>query len=406
MAEYIKYGLSSISQEIRSFFPDDNWSVIRTKIPGTLADVEKKEFSKTIIRQTIKQHDWEDDNDTKRFIKSISNRIESETIDAADTLLSVFVEETCKRGDKVKTTIIEDIDTPEFKESPLNINFPKSAPSLKSTGECVICVEHKDREQDPFVRCENCNGSGFVKCERCEGSGREQYVAGNYASGEDRIETGSCPECGGRGRIPCPNCNGEGRVAIYSREYTLKRSVEETVQYKIEGCYWNPWGLWKHPFAYSQDLSEVNDPYSNMLSSLAKSALRETFECVSYRNKNRKQVEIDNRSQLENLMHEKGQLDAYNRNLASFKSNREDEDALIISLREQHYVIPAKLMAIKLKNKQNINLLICQFDDNTLMVASSDLERGYLSAGAYFFSSIYYALVRLGRAAYNLVVKP
>lgn len=408
MAEYVKHGLNSVSEDIRACFPDDNWSLYKIRIPGTLTDVGKEGFSKKVIRQIVKQRDWEDDKDAKRFVKSVPSRIESETIDAADTLLSVFVEERCKRGDKVKTTVIEDVETPEYKESPLNVDFVESPSSLQSTRECVVCIEHKNRETDPYVRCGNCNGTGVVKCENCDGSGRVRDFAETTEYGE-KERSFPCPECGGRGRIPCSYCNGEGRVAVFAREYTLRSTVEETVQYKIEGYYWNPWGLWKYPFEYSRpydDLSKPEDLYDWRLLRLAKSALQETFECVSYRNKNRKQVEIDNRLQIESLMRANGYSDAYRENLALFKNNREDDGAMTVSLREQHYVIPAKRLSITIKGKHTIDLLICQLDEVSLQVFSSNLEWGLLNVGEYFFFSIYYSLVRLGRAAYKLVVKP
>ena len=159
MAEYIKYGLQSVPQDIRACFPDDRWSLFKVSIPGTLADVEKKGFSKKVIRQILKDEDFEDDLDIKRSIKLVPARIKSETIDSANTLLSIFVKESCSRDDKVTTTMVENIDVPEFKESRLNVDFSDSSLNVMSVGSCVIGVEHKNREHDPFVLCENCHGN-------------------------------------------------------------------------------------------------------------------------------------------------------------------------------------------------------------------------------------------------------
>lgn len=411
MAEYIKYGFQNIPHDIRFCFPDENRSLYKINVLGTLADVGSKGFSKNVIRQILKQEDFEDDLQTKRFIKMVPARIKTETIEEANTLLSFYVEEKCFRGDLVKTSMVEDTNTPEFKESPSNINFPESSLQLETTRDCIIGVEHKNREQDPFVRCGNCNGSGLVKCERCGGSGLgEQYVAGNYASGEERIETGTCPDCHGRGEVTCHYCNGEGRLSVFAREYSLISSVSETVYYEIDAYYWNPWNLWNYPFSYHlSDYAKPNpsrSPYARMSWNIANTVIKELKECVSLRNKNRNTIETDSRQEVNAIMKANDLENAYTHNLTKYENGREVDRSFVVSLREQHYVIPAKKLTITLKNKHTIDFLVYQFDDATLQVASSNMAWGYLSAAGYFFSSIYYAFVRLGRAAYRLVVKP
>lgn len=409
MAEYIKHGFQSIPHDIRTCFPNDRWSLFKVTIPGTLADVEKKGFSRKAIRQILKDEDFEDDLHTKRSIKMVPARIKSETIETANTLLSVFVTECCSRGDKVTTTMIESIETPEFKESRLNVDFSDSSLNVMSVGSCVIGVEHKNREHDPFVLCENCHGSGLVKCEHCDGSGRVRGFAEDTDYGE-KERSYPCSECGGRGRVPCPYCNGEGRVAVFAREYSLFSRVEETRYYEVKGCYWTPWNVWRSPFTYHhssyEEMRNSRDPFDRILLDLAKTAVKESFECITLRYRNRNTVEEDHRQEVKALMQSCNLEAAYNQNLEEFEKGKEDDGSLVVALREQHFVIPAKLLTINVKGQNAIKVLVCQKDDSNLQVVSSNLVWGSMSVGGFFFSSIYYALVRLGRAAYKLVVKP
>ena len=43
--------------------------------------------------------------------------------------------------------------------------------------------------------CEDCNGTGWIICEACQGIGEMQYEAGNYANGEVKIKSKTCPHC-------------------------------------------------------------------------------------------------------------------------------------------------------------------------------------------------------------------
>lgn len=47
----------------------------------------------------------------------------------------------------------------------------------------------------------NSNGTEEFLCENCNGVGEIEYSAGNYANGEPRIKTKTCPVCGGKGKI-------------------------------------------------------------------------------------------------------------------------------------------------------------------------------------------------------------
>lgn len=76
--------------------------------------------------------------------------------------------------------------------------------------------------------CQTCKGQKLMRCPNCEGSGREQYVDGYFASGEERIKTGTCHECYGKGQITCPDCDGTGleggtgiisKIQLYKEHY-------------------------------------------------------------------------------------------------------------------------------------------------------------------------------------------
>lgn len=58
--------------------------------------------------------------------------------------------------------------------------------------------------------CESCNGRGWILCENCDGLGEIRYIAGNYANGEERKKTKTCPICDGKGKLKCKDCDGSG----------------------------------------------------------------------------------------------------------------------------------------------------------------------------------------------------
>ena len=153
-----------------------------------------------------------------------------------------YAREYCQRKSRpIHTKVINDIIQPEFSEAPENINYnldfwerglsDEQKEQLRTEGiqdECVVLRKHQTRASEAFVACDACNSTGRLKCPACGGSGREQYVDGYYASGEERIKTGSCSECQGHGQVPCPDCQGQGRIEIFSQNYTVEKSVTET----------------------------------------------------------------------------------------------------------------------------------------------------------------------------------
>lgn len=98
-----------------------------------------------------------------------------------------------------------------------NIVFSVSTVTDKNIPDCPECNGNghnhcPDCDSTGKITCEHCNGNGYFLCENCEGVGEIQYNAGNYANGEPRIKTKTCPICEGKGKIYCSNCNGKGEI--------------------------------------------------------------------------------------------------------------------------------------------------------------------------------------------------
>lgn len=180
--------------------------------------------------------------DERRTINMLSNIGTSMQVEEGRLLVSIFCDSYCQRDPQIHTRIVDDIFAPEFTESPrnadYNYDFLKQDPSgslingggIKS--ECTFYREHKTRSHEPFVPCETCHGSGRIKCAACGGSGREKYVDGYFASGEERIKTGTCSECHGHGHVTCPDCHGQGRIEIFAPNYSVEKYVDDVITQK------------------------------------------------------------------------------------------------------------------------------------------------------------------------------
>lgn len=428
MAEFVKRGFRDVPQEIKSLFPAYFFHVEKSVLSGSLLDVQDDRFIKKAIKAIRKEAAQRKDAELKRAIKIASKRIESVDVEYADTLFSIFVQKRCWRSSRIRTRVEEDVDMPEFKESPLNIDFPEKPDEFESARFCTIGVEHKNRDDEPHVRCWNCNGSGSVKCEHCEGTGREQFVDGYYASGEERIKTGNCPECHGSGRATCPECNGEGRIAVFAREYSLVSFVQEEVYHNIYGFYWTPWdvfhkiefGLNRHchsAFYYcpkEDDFREYLDRVGSRtchriagykLGTIANLSFTETRDKVSYQYLNRKTLKEDHRNEIQEQIAKESVEEAYRRNVTALEDYLKTERGLDVKRAEQNYVIPAALITLSLKDGRSIPLMTYEERPGELQLIYCMRDFGTLDFWPYFFSSIYYLLVSLGRAVYKAVVK-
>ncbi|MDR0699442.1 MAG: hypothetical protein LBG28_09555 [Tannerella sp.] len=135
--------------------------------------------------------------------------------------------------ENIKINEEEGNDMEEFTKKPYDFDYQISSKDIrkvleneweylfdgkKNKWEIFSVTSHSDR----IAPCPGCAGAGFIRCEHCDGSGREQYVAGNFATGEERIKTGQCSHCYGQGKIACTKCNGTGKIYLNARQ-TVKR---------------------------------------------------------------------------------------------------------------------------------------------------------------------------------------
>lgn len=309
--------------------------------------------------------------DERRMINMLSNIGTSMQVEEDRLLVSLFCDSYCQRDSQIHTRIVEDIFAPEFTESPRNVDynydFLKQDPSgslwsadrinrhiirtdrpinidgtdrlingggIKS--ECMFYREHKTRSHEPFIPCETCHGSGRIKCMACGGSGREKYVDGYFASGEERIKTGSCSECHGRGFVPCPDCQGQGRIEIFAPNYSVEKYVDDVITQQTSIAYASPW--MDNYITYSNE--EDNSYYEKHIKAEIQHAVWGE-EYVSLKMKNSKEKAKDTTQEIEAQFKQIGLLDLY-------KQNREcvQMEKGFICRQERHYVIPITRLCI------------------------------------------------------------
>lgn len=402
MSSFIKYGYDQIPKGISGFFPQKKDYFYKTTLKGRLKDLGDRAILEKTVGQYLKQDDWSFRADEKRWYKLVIPRIRSVEGDSADTLLSLFSDTFCHRSEKVQTRIEEDVLIPECQNSPLNVDFPEIPPKRVFNRECVFSVAHKRRDLDPFIRCDECNGSGMVKCERCGGTGKEQYVDGNFASGVERIRTGNCPECGGRGRVQCPKCLGEGKIAIYAPDYSIVKSVQETCYHNVDIRYWTPWG---HPFKsmtgwYVPELEKGSWRDDNAEEACYDAVLEATRGNILIRNRNRLSKELDLTEELQEELKQSGLEDAYDINLKK-KSHFSDDPTVLQE--ELHIVIPTRFIRTKIGDT---DLYLFAYEDGSGNTQTA-LHNGGGSIGfpQYIALGFYFFLVRIGKLVLGLINK-
>ena len=401
MSSFIKYGYDQIPKGILGFFPQEKDYFYKTTLKGRLKDLGDRAILEKTVGQYLKQDDWSFRTDEKRWYKLVIPRIRSVEGDSADTLLSLFSDTFCHRSEKVQTRIEEDVLIPECQNSPLNVDYPEISPKRVFNRECVFSVAHKRRDQDPYIRCDECNGSGMVKCERCGGTGKEQYVDGNFASGEERIRTGNCPECGGRGRVQCPKCLGEGKIAIYAPDYSIVKSVQETCYHNVNIRYWTPW---KYPFksmtGWYIPNSEKGD-WTNYAEEVCYDAVLEaTKGNILIRNRNRLTKELDLTEELQEELKRSGLEDAYKANL---QNKRQFSDDPMVLREELHIVIPTRFVTTKIGDT---NLFLFAYEDGSGNTQTALCNcGGSVSFPQYIALGFYYFLVRIGKLVLGRINK-
>lgn len=284
--------------------------------------------------------------DERRTINMLSNIGTSMQVEEGRLLVSIFCDSYCQRDPQIHTRIVDDIFAPEFTESPrnadYNYDFLKQDPSgslingggIKS--ECTFYREHKTRSHEPFVPCETCHGSGRIKCAACGGSGREKYVDGYFASGEERIKTGTCSECHGHGHVTCPDCHGQGRIEIFAPNYSVEKYVDDVITQKTGIAYASSW--MDSYITYSNE--EDNSYYEKDLKAEIQHAVWDE-EYVSLKMKNGKEKAKDTTQEIEAQFKQVGLLDLYKKNQECMQMEKG-----FICRQERHYVIPIKHLCI------------------------------------------------------------
>ena len=301
----------------------------------------------------------------------LSNIGTSMQVEEGRLLVSLFCDSYCQRDPQIHTRIVDDIFAPEFTESPrnadYNYDFLKQDPSgslwsadrinrhtirtdspiningtdclingggIKS--ECTFYREHKTRSHEPFVPCETCHGSGRIKCTACGGSGREKYVDGYFASGEERIKTGTCSECHGHGHVTCPDCHGQGRIEIFAPNYSIEKYVDDVITQKTGIAYASPW--MDSYITYSNE--EDNSYYEKDLKAEIQHAVWDE-EYVSLKMKNGKEKAKDTTQEIEAQFKQVGLRNLYKKNRECMQMEKG-----FICRQERHYVIPIKHLSI------------------------------------------------------------
>ena len=270
-------------------------------------------------------------------------------------------------------------------DSPANLDFPSADREYVSRHTLIFGVQHKKRDEEPFVRCEDCHGSGMAKCERCDGTGREQYVEGTYANGEDRVRTGACPECGGRGR------------------YSVAKSVEETCYHHTAVWYWTPWRSYSvlYSLTKEQEDTQEDDPADRVYRYSEKRAVDAIFSALNnsvvVRKKNRNAVLLDRTDELLAEMEKAGLRAAYEKNKGRVSF---DDNNLFIERDEAHIIIPAKRVTISARKDSLIILAYETGADQLQIVIPSGM--GYMEKGKFLLLRFYYFLVQIGK----LVLRP
>lgn len=298
-----------------------------------------------ILKAARKQEELFDE--VKTTIKMLKNITDSMQVEQGQLLVSFFCDSYCQRDKKVHTRVVDDTLEPEFSDSPLNVDyqfdFLEGKPLrelLKKDGikgECLFYRTHKSQASEPQVTCDACHGTGETTCPSCNGSGREQYVAGYYASGEERIKTGMCSVCQGRGRISCPDCQGEGTIEIFVSDYSVEKSVEETVFQKTGIAYASPW-MYGHKL--NENYGEREDSFWN--TSFIRDYLADEIqdavwgdENISLKMKNCKEIAEDRTGMIEEEFKQLGLLKEYQQNRNSIKKGKG-----FMCRHECHYAIP------------------------------------------------------------------
>lgn len=370
-------------------FPVDRWSqyTCTLKHPMNSLPEDEEQLFGVLAKTFLKEKRlWDSENrGEKRILKVVPKITHSIKCEAGTGIMSFISHTYSKRGKQITTKVVEDTLTPEQMDSPANADYNleyvdheasfylegKSVDLITEGIDCdtIFAVEHKNRQDEPTVPCNACHGSGVQKCQQCNGTGRESYVDGYYASGEERIKTGNCSECGGSGRVPCPECNGKGEIQIYARQYSLVRSVKDTVSKRASMWFYLPGDSHPSPCIDSPDELEHKEFDSSIEGTIDRSYLtqaHDVFKLIrktgefTYIKKNNQTFIEDNRKEVESLMEEIGISEKYHAineresKTAPSKSQRGEE----VSRQEVNNVFPTKQLTVSYGKYNTLKFLL------------------------------------------------
>lgn len=357
------------------------------RIPGSLDSLpsNKNELLKFIITKIISSGNI--DKGYYRTLKILLERPDDIQYRKESSLISFFSSHYVLRDNNISSKIENNCDRPQMKDSPENIPFTQdylnSSYNIRDNGEwtnlminglkrkCVFSVEHRKREDAPTIKCDKCNGSGFIKCPSCEGSGREQYVDGYFASGEERIKTGSCSTCGGTGRISCPDCAGSGRTEVFAPEYSILRTVNETISFRADSYYKLPFT--RLSYLYSTP-DELNLDYRGSDSNYQEAIIKETNTKgrIAFLKKNKKEFQEDNRKQIKEELDSFNLGDLYLDMDSRINGMGTKERGEVFCRKEIHYVFPVVALKVGSSSIQysNSTFFIYEDEDNLIITAN------------------------------------
>lgn len=338
-------------------------------------NLPQKELIPAIKKVLLKQCDHleKKQKHTIGILEKIVRKIESEE---GEKLVSFYINTYCKR-EKGIATQIKNEEIPAFSNAPENVDYCLDFLDLFDRyyfhkegvqNDCVFSVVNKERAEEPYVPCINCNGDGKIKCPKCGGSGREQYTDGYYASGKERIKTGNCPECQGYGKIDCPECNGQGKIEIFALHYSIVKSVKEVYAKRILSANTTPWS------SECQDISQVISQDERFYNRLHDDLF------IRFLKKNKNEITINASQQIIEELEKNGALVYYEKNHKKVEEKFSSEtwgkqylptavnEGDLICQQEAHYLLPITRFKIFISDKDSIEIYLSPYDAESICI--------------------------------------
>ncbi len=236
--------LENFDNQVNSFDIDDDmgYTFKYDAQIEILEHIDFKNYTKESLAKLISKYYklslWQSyvDEDKLKFLRKFDKKAKLIETQKGTTLLSSFVNIYVNRVEKYD--ISNDKRFNEYTNNPTNICYFNSSKEIisllkesKITRKENFEIKTYNKKNSEIPDCKTCNGSGYEPCEKCTGSGREEYIAGHFANGNEKIKVGNCSFCHGSGKIKCPSCKGKGKPSVLSDDYQLIRYIED--KYKI-----------------------------------------------------------------------------------------------------------------------------------------------------------------------------